>query len=154
MLTDVEKSEIDKELTHYPTKQAACLEALKVVQKHRRWVSDASLRDVAHYLDMPVQELDSVATFYNLIFRAPVGRHVILLCNSISCFVMGYGNLYAELKRRLGIDFGQTTADGRFTLLPIVCLGTCDHAPALMVDDDLHRDLTADRISAILDSYT
>ena len=126
MLTTEEIHEIDKAIELVPYKKAACVEALKVVLEHRRWVSDESLQDVAHYLDMSAEELDSVATFYNLIFRREVGRHVILVCDSISCWVMGYENLRDNLFKRLGIKFGETTADGQFTILPNCCLGTCD----------------------------
>jgi len=111
------------------------------------------LQDIAAYMNMSVEELDSVATFYNMIFRKPVGRHVILLCDSISCWVMGYEDILEALKSRLGIKFGETTADGRFTLLPNVCLGTCDCAPALMIDNDLYRNLTGSQIDDILKKY-
>ncbi len=137
----------------YPQKRAACIEALKVVQQHRGWVSDEALDDVAELLEMTPDELDGVATFYNLIFRKPVGRHVILICDSVSCWIMGYDNLRDHLKSRLGIDLGGTTPDGRFTLLPSVCLGACDHAPVMMIDDDLHLDLTPERIDQILAGY-
>ena len=153
MLTEDEKKEIDEHLKDYPTKRAACIEALKVVQRNKRWISDESLKDIADYLDMTVDELDSVATFYSLVFRKPVGRHVILLCDSISCWIVGYLKLYEYLQKKLGISFGETTEDDRYTLLPIPCLGTCDHAPALMIDNDLHRDLSPEKLDAILDSY-
>lgn len=153
MLSEQETQEIQAELEHYEHKQAAGIEALKVVQEHRGWVSDEHLEDVAELLEMTPDELDSVATFYNLIFRQPVGRHVILLCDSVSCWIMGYERLREHLVERLGIDFGQTTPDDRFTLLPMVCLGTCDHAPALMIDNDLHRDLEPGKIDAILAQY-
>jgi NADH-quinone oxidoreductase subunit E len=104
-------------------------------------------------MDMSPEELDSVATFYNLIFRKPVGRHVILLCDSISCWVMGYENILAQLTRRLNIKYGETSADGRFTMLPNPCLGTCDCAPALMIDNDLYRNITAEQLDDILGKY-
>ncbi len=153
MLTEKEKKEIDNHLKEYPTKRAGCIEALKVVQQSKRWISDESLQDIADYLDMTADELDSVATFYNLVFRKPVGRHVILICDSISCWILGYIKLYEHLNKTLGISFGETTEDNRFTLLPIPCLGTCDHAPALMIDNDLHRDLSPEKLDAILEKY-
>lgn len=153
MLSEEEKKEIEAHIAKAPKRNAASLEALSVVQKYRGWVSDETLRDVAEFLEMSPHELDSVATFYNLVFRKPVGRHVILVCDSISCWVMGYEKLTARLDQKLGIQWGETTADQRFTLLPIPCLGTCDHAPALMIDNDLHRDLSADQLDAILDRY-
>ncbi len=142
--------EIETEVSHYPDPRAAALDALKIVQRERGWVSDASLAQVAALLGMTTAELDNVATFYNLIFRRPVGRHVILLCDSISCWVMGEPSLRERLRERLGIEMGQTTPDGEYTLLPIACLGTCDHAPALMLDETLHRDLSPEALDRLL----
>jgi NADH-quinone oxidoreductase subunit E len=102
---------------------------------------------------MSPAEVDSVATFYNLIFRKPVGRHVILLCDSISCYVMGYKKLYEALQQHIGIKFGETSADKRFTLLPNACLGCCDHAPALMIDEDLYQDVKIEELESILAKY-
>ena len=153
MLTTEEKIEIDKAISLVPIRKAAGIEALKVVQDHRRWVSDESLREVAAYMEMSAEELDSIATFYNMIFRQPVGRHVILLCDSISCWVMGYEDIKASLMNQLGINYGETTADGRYTLLPNCCLGTCDCAPALMIDHDLYRNLTVEQLDGILKKY-
>jgi len=153
MLTNEEKQQIDDKIAQYPQKKAACIEAMKIVQDHRRWISDESLKDIAAYLEMTPEELDSIATFYNLIFRKPVGRHVILICDSISCWIVGYDKILKKLTDTLNIQFGETTEDERFTLLPIPCLGTCDHAPALMIDEDLHRDLTPEKIENILANY-
>jgi len=154
MLSSEERREIEGEMPRYEQRRAACIEAMKIVQRHRGWVSDEAVRDVAELLQMTPDELDGVATFYNLIFRKPVGRHVILVCDSVSCWIMGYERLRRALSTRLGVELGQTTSDGRFTLLPIVCLGTCDHAPALMIDNDLHRDLTPEQLDGILERYT
>lgn len=137
----------------YQDRRAACIEALKLVQRRHRWVSDERLADLAALLGMTRAELDGVATFYNLVFRRPVGRHVILLCDSISCWITGHDALLAHLERRLGIASGGTTPDERFTLLPIVCLGHCDHAPAMMIDADLHGDLDPGRIDSLLEGY-
>jgi NADH-quinone oxidoreductase subunit E len=153
MLTVQEKELIDKAISQVPVKKAAGIEALKIVQENRRWISDESLKAVALYMEMSAEELDSVATFYNLIFRKPVGRHVILVCDSISCWVMGYENILQQLTQQLQIELGQTTSDGRFTLLPNCCLGTCDCAPALMIDNDLYRNLTTEMLSDILKKY-
>ena len=153
MLTKEERHDIDEAIRIVPYKQAACIEALKIVQEHRRWISDESLLDIAQYMEMSTAELDSVATFYNLIFRKPVGRHIILICDSISCYVLGYEKLSAYIKNNLKIDYGATTADGRFTLLPNPCLGTCDHSPALMIDNDLYRDVAIEHLDAILNKY-
>ncbi|HWQ55100.1 MAG TPA: NADH-quinone oxidoreductase subunit NuoE [Bryobacteraceae bacterium] len=153
MLTPEERREIEAEFAHYPSRKALSIDAMKIVQKHRGWLSDESLRDVAELLGMSVAELDSVATFYNLLFRKPVGRHVVMVCDSVSCWIMGYERQREHLFQRLGVQFGETTPDGRFTLLPIVCLGCCDRAPAMMVDSDLHTGLTPEKIDTILEQY-
>jgi NADH-quinone oxidoreductase subunit E len=153
MLTEQERKEIEEETKKYRFKRAAGPEALKIVQKHRGWVSAESLRDVAHFLGMTDDELDSVGTCYNLIFRKPVGRHRILVCDSVSCWIMGSERIQDYLSRHLNVELGQTTTDGRFTLLPITCLGACDRAPAMMVDDDLYVALDPERISSILEKY-
>ena len=154
MLSDKERIEIEAELAYCEQKRGACIDALKIVQRHRGWVSDEAIGDIAAFLEMSPAELDNVATFYNLIYRKPVGRHVILICDSVSCWIMGYGSLREYLTDKLGIRLGETTADGRVTLLPMVCLGDCDHAPALMIDEDLHHDLTPERLEGILENYS
>ncbi|WP_447980158.1 NADH-quinone oxidoreductase subunit NuoE [Candidatus Nitrospira bockiana] len=153
MLTDVERRDIERELAHYPDKRAACVEALKIVQQYRGWVSDEDLKSLAALLEMTPDELDGVATFYNLIFRKPVGRHVVFLCNSISCWAMGYDAVRERVQKRLGVAFGETTPDARFTVLPIVCLGACDRAPVMMIDRDLHGRVEPDKVDAILERY-
>ncbi len=151
MLTAEERQEIEAELTRYPTKEAACIDAMKIVQRHRGWVSDESIHDIGGLLEMSAAALDSVATFYNLIFRKPVGRHVIMLCDSVSCWITGYEQVREHLTRHLGIKFGETTPDDRFTLLPIVCLGACEQAPVMTVDNDLHGNLDPAKIDRLLE---
>lgn len=152
-LSAATQSAIEALAHRYANKRAACVEALKLVQRERRWVDDRGLDEVARLLDMSPSELDAVATYYNLIYRRPVGRHVILLCDSVSCWLMGHDRLRAGLERRLGIGLGQTSADERFTLLPIVCLGHCDHAPALMIDEQLYGDVDPDSLDPLLERY-
>ncbi len=153
MLNEEERREIEEEFRHYEDRQACCVEALKVIQKHRGWVSDQAIEDLVPVLGMTPAELDAVATFYPLIFRKPVGRHVIFVCDSVSCWVMGYEEVLEKLKARLGIPLGGTTGDRRFTLLPISCIGACDHAPAIMVDGELHGDMDPGKIEGILERY-
>ena len=153
MLTADEITEIEAEAEHYPKREAVCIDALKIVQRRRGWISDESVRDIAGHIGMSSTDVDSIATFYNLIFRRPVGRHVIMYCDSVSCWIMGQERVRCHLHERLGIEPGQTTPDDRFTLLPIVCLGCCDHAPAMMVDGDLHSDLDPRKIDVELEKY-
>ena len=153
IITEEIKKEIEQIYEHFPQKSAACIEGLRVIQKYHRWVSDEAIEELAEILDMSPDAIDSVATFYNLIFRKPVGRHVILVCDSMSCWMMGSEKNAGYLKEKLSVDFGETTQDDRFTLLTVPCLGTCDRAPAMMIDTDLHRNLTTDKIDGILEKY-
>jgi NADH-quinone oxidoreductase subunit E len=123
------------------------------VQKRRGWVSDANLRETASLLGMTPAELDAVATFYSFIFRKPVGRHVIAVCDSMVCWSLGSDPLLAALTAKLGIGLGGTTRDDRFTLLPASCLGACDRAPALLVDDDLFGPVKPEMLDGILEQY-
>jgi NADH-quinone oxidoreductase subunit E len=153
MLTAEEMNEIEAEAAHYPKREAVCIDALRIVQRRRGWVSDESVRDIAGHIGMSPTDVDSIATFYNLIFRKPVGRHVIMFCDSVSCWIMGGERIRTSLQERLGVRLGETTPDDRFTLLPIVCLGCCDHAPAMMVDAELLGDLDPQKIDAELEKY-
>lgn len=145
-LTELEVGEIEQEIQHLPDRQSAAIDAMKIVQFHRGWISDNSLAAIAQLLSMSIDELDGIATFYNLIYRQPVGEQVILFCDSVSCWLMDGEKVCEKLSEKLGVEFGQTTADDKYTLLPVTCLGDCDHAPAMMVGDELHHDLTVDNL--------
>lgn len=152
-LTDAERTEIRHEIGHYPDPRAASIEALKVVQGHRGWVPDGAIPAIAAELGIPAAELEGVATFYNLIFRHPVGRHVIKVCDSIACHLTGYDELRDALMASLGVRLGETTRDSRFTLLPICCLGACDRGACLMIDDDLHGPVEPAQVAGLLEQY-
>ncbi|MCY4343389.1 MAG: NADH-quinone oxidoreductase subunit NuoE [Gammaproteobacteria bacterium] len=153
VLSDEEVREIEEECAHLPDRKSAAIDAMMIVQRHRGWVSDESLGAIAHLLGMSVENLDSIATFYNLIFRKPVGRHVVMVCDSVSCYVMGADALRKRIEAHLGIGLGQTTADGRFTLLPIVCLGACDKAPTMMIGDELIENVDAEQLDGIFGRF-
>ena len=153
VLSGEEIAEIAAEIAHLPDRESAAIDALMIVQKHRGWVSDTRLRAIARLLGMSSDALDSIATFYNLIFRQPVGRHVVMVCDSVSCYVMGADGLGKAIEEHLGIAFGGTTDDDRFTLLPIVCLGACDKAPTMMIDDELIENVTAERLGEIFGRF-
>lgn len=149
-LSDEEAAAIEEEVRHLPQRRSAAIEALRIVQEKRGWISDESLAAVAKQLDMSVDALDAIATFYNLIFRRPVGRHVVMYCDSVSCYILGCDRLAGTLQEQLGIAPGETTADGRFTLLPIVCLGACDRAPVMMIGEELYGGVDAADVAQAL----
>lgn len=153
VLNAEEIAAINRFIEHYPQPRAAVLDALKIVQRRAGWVNDDKVAAIAALLGISVVDVEGVATFFNRIYRKPVGRHVILLCDSIACYLTGYEAVIAKLKAHLDIDYGQTTADNRFTLLPICCLGKCDAAPAVLIDEDTYGNLNADNVLRILEAY-
>jgi NADH-quinone oxidoreductase subunit E len=144
---------IKEEIEHYEDPRAASIGALKIVQKRHGWVPDAAIPAIGRVLGIPASDVESVATFYNLIFRRPVGRYVIKVCDSVACFLTGYEEVRDELCKQLGVGFGQTTPDGRFTLLPICCLGACDRGPTLMINDETHFGVSPQDIARLLERY-
>lgn len=141
---------INAEMSHYEDKTAVSIEALKIVQKHRRWVSDECLLAVAELLKISPAQLEAVATFYNLIYRQPVGKTVIHYCNSVTCWMLGAEKICERLCQHLNVELGEMSEDGEYTILPIVCLGACDHAPVVMVGDELKLDITENAVNEIL----
>ena len=148
-----DSASIEAEKRHYDDPRAASIGALKIVQKRHGWVPDAAIPAIGRQLGISAADLEGVATFYNLIFRRPVGRHVIKVCDSVACFLTGYEELREEICRQLGLKFGQTSPDGRFTLLPICCLGACDRGPVLMINDDTHFGVTPQDVARLLERY-
>ena len=149
-LSPAEIAEINAEMRHYEEKSAVAIEALKIVQKHRRWVSDEALVAIAGLLAMSPAQLEGVATFYNPIYRQPVGKTVIHYCNSVTCWMLGAEQVKDRLCSRLNVGLGETSTDGKYTILPIVCLGACDHAPVALVGEQLKLDLTGSAIDELL----
>ncbi|HVN97609.1 MAG TPA: NADH-quinone oxidoreductase subunit NuoE [Syntrophorhabdaceae bacterium] len=154
MLTDKEIGEIQTVLSKIGEPRSHSVEALKMLQQRRGFISDEAIRDLAALLGMTPDELDAIATFYPFIFRKPVGRHVIYICDNVTCWIMGYESILDHITKRLGVTLGETTLDHNFTVLPVSCIGACDHAPALMIDDELYGDLTPAKIDSILERYS
>ncbi|KIQ04923.1 MULTISPECIES: NADH-quinone oxidoreductase subunit NuoE [Pseudomonas] len=152
-LSETERSAIEHEMHHYEDPRAASIEALKIVQKERGWVPDGAADAIGAILGIPASDVEGVATFYSQIFRQPVGRHIIRVCDSMTCFIGGHENVLGSIKSELGIVPGQTTADGRFTLLPVCCLGNCDKAPAMMIDDETFGDVQPEGVAQLLENF-
>jgi len=151
-LTAEEHTEIARMASDAPLASAAAIDVLLMLQKRHGHISDEVLAAAAQALRMSAAALDEVATFYNLIFRRPVGRHVLKLCDSAMCWMLGRDSLEARLYARLGIRPGETTSDGKFTLLPIVCLGACDKAPALMIGEVLHGNVDSAALDSLIEA--
>ncbi|QIE02273.1 NADH-quinone oxidoreductase subunit NuoE [Buchnera aphidicola] len=152
-LTNEEINEIENQKKYYENFRAISIEALKIVQKKRGWISDQAIYAIAEILQIPPSEIEGVATFYSQIFRQPVGRNIIRYCDSVVCFLTGYKEIKSTLEKLLKIKIGETTKDNQFTLLPICCLGNCDKGPTIMINEDIYSFLTPESIPSILERY-
>ena len=121
------------------------------VQEHCGHLSDEAVREVARLVGMDPLEVDELATFYTFTYREPVGKYVIHICDSVVCWMDGFGSLRDHLQEKLGIRMGETTADGLFTLLPVCCIGYCDRSPAILVNKEVHGPLTPESLDDLLD---
>lgn len=154
VLDPQDRADIEESLHHYEDSRAASIDALKIVQRRHGWVPDEAIPVIANAIGISAADLEGVATFYSLIFRQPVGRNVIKVCDSIACHLNDFEKVQAVISEKLGIGLGETTPDGRFTLLPICCLGACDRAPVLMINDDTHFDVSPEQVPNVLESYS
>ncbi len=151
MLSDRAIAEIEKARRKYPDPRSALLPALAVAQRENNgWLSPEVMAEVARVMGLLPAEVGSVASFYTLFNRRPVGRHLIQVCTNISCSLLGAEHIVEYLKSKLNVEVGQTTADGQFTLLEVECLGSCGTAPMMQVDDAYYENLTEERVDAIL----
>ena len=151
LLSEEARQQIQAALKRYPTNRAAILPALWVAQKEHGHVSEALALEVADELAIPVNWVHEALSFYVLFHKEPVGDHVIWMCRNISCWLRGFDNIKTHLEKRLGVKEGETTPDGRFTLLSNECLGACGGAPMMQVDDEYYENLTPERIDEILE---
>lgn len=148
------RSEIDAWVAKYPVewKQSAVMPALMIVQERNGGYLTEELMDrVADYLDMPPIAVYEVATFYSMYELKPVGRHKICVCTNVSCLICGSDGIVEHLKARLGIGFGETTPDGRFTLKEVECLGACGGGPMMQIGKQYYENLTPELVDSILD---
>ena len=129
------------------------LPCLRRIQEDRGFVADEDVAGLTEYLGVPRIQIEEVLSYYTQYRRAPIGRWHLQTCRNVSCSMRGAERLIDHLQKKLGIGIGETTADGRFTLVTNQCLGTCDHAPAFMIDDDLYQDLDAAKTDAALAEY-
>jgi len=153
-LSDAACRAIDRELAKFPSdqRQSAVMAALAIVQDEKGWLPAESIEEVARYLGMPAIAVYEVASFYAMYELAPVGRHKITVCTNLPCALSGAGAAAQRLKDRLGVEFGQTTADGRFTLKEGECMGACGDAPVLLVDNKRMCSFMNDaRLDALLE---
>ena len=150
MLSEKAKAQINELKGKYPDPKSALLPALEIAQQEHGWLSEKIMREVGQAMDLPPTEVASVASFYTMFYREPVGEHVIQVCTNLSCSLLGAEHIVNHISRQLGIEVGETTPDGKFTLLTVECLGSCGTAPMMQVDETYYENLTEERIDRIL----
>jgi NADH-quinone oxidoreductase subunit E len=153
MLSPASLAQIDREIAKYPAdqRQSAVMSALRIAQVEKGWLATETMDFIASYLGMPAIAVAEVATFYNMYETAPVGKYKVTLCTNISCMLMGAPELAQHVKQRLDCDFGETTADGKFTLKEGECMGACGDAPVCLINNHrMEGFLTPEKIDAIL----
>ncbi|MFC2075483.1 NADH-quinone oxidoreductase subunit NuoE [candidate division KSB1 bacterium] len=138
-------------IARYPYRSAALLPVLHLLQERYGSVADEHIKPIAQLVDVPPIRVREVITFYTMFYRPGRGRYVIQVCRTLSCSLLGADNLYDHLRKKLGVDNGETTADGRFTLMKVECLGACDIAPVMQINDKTYGELTEDKIDRILE---
>ncbi|MBW1982087.1 MAG: NADH-quinone oxidoreductase subunit NuoE [Deltaproteobacteria bacterium] len=134
---------------HHPRELA--IDVMFALQDHYGYLSDEAVVEAAELLGMTPLEIEEIATFYTFIYRQPVGRYVIHVCDSVICWMEGCQSIADYLEQKLGIAFGETTPDGLFTLLPVCCIGYCDRAPAMLINRKVYGPLTPEKIDHILE---
>jgi NADH-quinone oxidoreductase subunit E len=145
------KGKIREILSKSEASQSALIPVLREVQNEYGWLSTESMKETAEILGVPSSNVQNVATFYTMFFTRPVGKHVIWQCRTLSCALRGAGQVEHYLSEKLGIKVGETTPDGRITLLEAECLASCGTAPVMLVDNQLHENLTKAKVDQVIE---
>lgn len=151
MFSQANETKLDELLTHYPVKRSAVLPALYMAQDEHGYVTDDDVKYIAQRLDMRVNEVEEVVTFYTMYSRKPVGKYKLQVCRTLSCMLLGAEAVTEQIEHKLGVGVGQTTPDGKFTLMEVECLGYCDLAPCLQVNFDYHEKVTTADVNKLIE---
>ena len=148
------EKKVDGIVARYPVPKAAVLPVLWEVQRHKGWIDGESEEWVGNRLGVSASHVHGCVTFYTMYKQRPSGRYHIQVCTTLSCMLRGCDELVEHLEKKLAIKVGQTTADGKFSLVRVECLGSCGTAPMFQLNDDYHEDLTTETVDRLLDGLT
>jgi NADH-quinone oxidoreductase subunit E len=151
MLPEELKASLEKKISLVEHPRELVVDVMLELQDHYGFLSDEALEKAAVLLGMTPLEMEELATFYTFIFREPVGKYVIHVCDSVICWMDGYESIRDHLSQKLGIKMGETTSDGLFTLLPVCCIGYCDRSPAVLINRKVYGPLTPEKLDNILE---
>jgi NADH-quinone oxidoreductase E subunit len=152
MLSEATRQKINALIAKYPVRRSALIPSLQAAQEEVGYVSREAVREIAQIFELSPNEVYEVASFYTMLYKAPVGKYVIQVCTNISCLLCNSEQIMAHLQKRLGIKPGETTPDKRFTLFEVECLASCGTAPVAQINDEYHENLTTEKLDRILDS--
>ncbi len=150
MISEQAKQRMRDLASRYPAARSAVMPSLHIVQQEEGYITQAGLQAVSEALNITVADVESVATFYTMYYQQPKGKKVIKICNSISCYLRNCDSLIEHFEQRLGIKRGETTSDGKYTLMTAECLASCSTAPALTVNDEFVENVTPEKADALL----
>jgi NADH-quinone oxidoreductase subunit E len=145
------KMSLEKQVAGVDHPRELAVDVMFAIQEHYGYLTDEGVNETAQLLKMSSVEVEQLATFYTFIYREPVGKFVIHICDSVICWMDGYDSIKECLCKKLGIRMGETTPDGLFSLLPVCCIGYCDRSPAMLINRKVYGDLTAEKIDEILE---
>jgi len=151
MIPEKLKNELVARVASAITSREAAVDVMKELQNYYGWLTDEGVVEAAEIIGLSPLQVEELATFYEMIYRRPVGKKVIKVCDSISCWTMGNEELMGHLVKQVGVEPGETTEDGMFTLLPCSCLGNCGNAPAMMVAENMYEKVAPDKVDEILE---
>jgi len=151
MLSEASGRQIRELMGKYPLKRSALIPSLQLVQKELGYLSPDTVYEIAGIFELPPNEVNEVVSFYTMFYKRPMGKYVIQVCTNISCLLCNAEEIVAHLTRRLGIGLGETSADKKYTLLEVECLGSCGTSPVVQINEDYYEDLTLEKLDGILD---
>ncbi len=154
MLSDSTRQRIQALQAKYPQARSALIPSLQMAQAEAGYLSPEVVLEVSELFGLSPSEVNEVASFYTMLFKRPVGKYVIQVCTNISCLLCNSERIMSHLEERLGVRPGETTADGKFTLVEVECLASCGTAPVAQINESYHENLTPEKLDRILDSLT
>ncbi len=152
MLSETSRQKIQALIARYPQARSALIPSLRVAQEEIGYLPPVAMQEIAGIFGLSPNEVSEVASFYTMLFKKPVGKYVIQVCTNISCLLRDSEEIMAHLQKKLGIKPGETTSDGKFTLIEVECLASCGTAPVVQINEDYHENLTPEKLDRILDS--
>jgi NADH-quinone oxidoreductase E subunit len=151
-LSEAAHRKIQALIGKYPQKRSALIPSLQLVQDEMDWLSGETICEIAQIFDLSPNEVNEVVSFYTMFHKKPVGKYLIQVCTNISCLLCDAEEIVAHLTKKLGIRMGETTADKKFTLMEVECLGSCGTSPVMQINDDYYEELTPEKVDQVLDS--